>query len=476
MLPLHQYFIDIHCHPTLKPYGNSFESKPGVQSTKLKDKTNLWYYDPPRFVDKVINNISSLTHFRQSDFSSSVFGEMGILFTCLYSPEQGFFNNELGPVLADYPLNVITGLGKSRIDYLQRNSNYFQDLENEYNFLLQNRDKVIELNGENTTYTVLSRYSDLLLHEKKATRVLYNVVTIEGAHCFYNNWDSKTCTTQNTDAEVLANVNAVKSWEYKPLYISLAHHFYNGLCGHAFSFENFVRKVLKQDYGSNTGISSLGFKVIHKLLENPNRILIDVKHMSYKSRTSYYELLSTDYAREIPIIVSHGNVNGYKDSNGNVTFSDAPNLFYRRDINFYDDELIQVAKSKGLFGIQLDERRIASNQEIWKVMGKIQRKKILFHWSKLVWNQIEHIAKVLDKAGLPAWNLACLGSDYDGIVNPIGGYWTAEDIKYLDDYLLMHANTFVKNNPLSQKSDPEEIIYKFRCGNALEFLRVNYDK
>ena len=43
-----------------------------------------------------------------------------------------------------------------------------------------------------------------------------------------------------------------------------------------------------------TGITKIGKKVIHKLLDNSegNRILIDVKHLSIMARKKYYEILA----------------------------------------------------------------------------------------------------------------------------------------------------------------------------------------
>ena len=51
------------------------------------------------------------------------------------------------------------------------------------------------------------------------------------------------------------------------------------------------------------------------------------------------------------------------------------------------------------------------------------------------------------------WGIQSLGTDFDGIIDPIDGYWTAEQIDYLDDYLLMHAYNYVKEiKPLSFKA------------------------
>lgn len=470
-MPINQNFIDIHCHPTMKAFGKSF-TRHGTtgQSANPKEETSLWYYDPPTFWDKLCNNLTTLTEFRQADFSSSVKGETGVLFVCLYPQEQGFFRNKLGDVISDIPLNLITGLGKPRIDFLQSNSDYFSDLQNEYTFLKQCENKVVDINHKPVTYKIASKYSESL-SDKQA---LYIVVTIEGAHSFFNKWDNAAHKPLDTENEVLANIATVKSWQNRPVFISLAHHFYNGLCGHAISLDGAIRKVVDQDYGSDFGISPLGEKVIHKLLEQDNRILVDVKHMNIQNRLRYYEILKNEYGAGIPVVVSHGAVNGYKDASGQTTFPDAPKLFCHGDINFFDDELVEVARSQGIFGIQLDERRIASQGMLWSVRGKVLRKSILYHWAKLVWNQIEHVAKVLDKAGQPAWDSVCLGSDYDGIVNPIGGYWTEEDMQYLDDNLLKHASDFMKKQQFSQKLEPEEIVHKFKCGNALDFLKRNY--
>jgi hypothetical protein len=44
---------------------------------------------------------------------------------------------------------------------------------------------------------------------------------------------------------------------------------------------------------------------------------------------------------------------------------------------------------------------------------------MLYEKSRLVWNQVRHIAEVLDKNGRKARNTAAIGSDFDGIVDPL---------------------------------------------------------
>ena len=78
-------------------------------------------------------------------------------------------------------------------------------------------------------------------------------------------------------------------------------------------------------------------------------------------RIKYYSLLESEYLNhDIPIIVSHGAVNGYPSVYNNSRKNDENGPFWGRDINFYDDEIINIARSHGIFGIQLDDRLIAN--------------------------------------------------------------------------------------------------------------------
>ena len=108
----------------------------------------------------------------------------------------------------------------------------------------------------------------------------------------------------------------------------------------------------------------------------------------------------------------------------------------------------------------------------------MSKRNTLYAWSRLVWNQVSHIAEVLDANEQFAWGIQSLGTDFDGIIDPIDGYWTAEQIDYLDDYLLMHAYNYIKEVKLScplkqernRKIEPEKIVERIMTSNALEVL------
>lgn len=472
------YFADIHSHPTMKAYGHSFPS--GENSKNPLSGSSVWYYDPPNIFEKFIDLLGGIVKYRQSNFSAMGFGNTGIVFASLYPIERSFFDNKLGTgEFNDMLLNFITSVGKSRIDYIQSISDYFPDLEREYEFLKQLDGKMVKLADRSLYHYTLAKNAtdvDIILNDdkvqdKKANSIAV-IMTLEGAHAFGTGIKPETNpANRNT---VLANVAKVKNWTHRPVFVTLAHHFYNELCGHAQSLTGIVSKAVDQRYNMNTGFTALGKDVVDLMLDHSDnhRILIDIKHMSRTARLEYFKMLETTYKdQDIPVIVSHGAVIGNEKDKY---------LFLDHDINFYDDEILKVAETNGLFGLQLDERRIAAprNHELKKSHG-IERRKVLFYSSMLVWKQIQHIAELLDSKGLFAWGIQCMGSDYDGIINPINGYWTAEDYPTLADYLLMQAHNYMKDNSgnLNQafnRIDPEEIIDRVMGDNAYNFLQKYY--
>ena len=85
------YYVDIHCHSTLKPFGQNFN-----QNNDISKKNSIWYYDPPTFDDKLIEYILGFSRYSQSNFTAAAFGNAFVMGVSLYAPEVAFFNNKLG--------------------------------------------------------------------------------------------------------------------------------------------------------------------------------------------------------------------------------------------------------------------------------------------------------------------------------------------------------------------------------------------
>jgi microsomal dipeptidase-like Zn-dependent dipeptidase len=479
---MNNQFIDLHCHPAMKPFGKSFDTVPGQNNKNRFAKNSVWYYDPPTLIDKAVNVAISITKFTQSDMSSLCYGGAHVIFISLYPLEKGFVLNKLGDNLpSDLLKDLVMGVGKKRIDHLQTMKDYFTDLQNIYKFYEQLDGVEMKIEGEKCRYKLVSGFDEIVNDPDRTSNTIYLILTIEGANVF--NTGLHLMKIPVNQQQVLDNIGIVKNWKKRLFFITFAHHFYNDLCGHAKSMDGISAQVSDQSQGINSGFTDFGRQVLHKLLDKTSgrRILIDIKHMSVATRNEYYQILKTGYPSEsIPLIVSHGAVNGYKSAdNMRIVNQNTFGMFMDGDINFFDDELVAVARSYGLFGIQLDERRVASKSALKKAGKQLSRRNMLFHRSKLIWNQIQHIAETLNREDMFGWGIQTIGSDFDGLIDPLNGFWGAEQMALLDSYLEKHAYNYL-NSPLSgqlkpfNRISPDEIVERFMHDNAWEFLRKNF--
>ncbi|GHC50201.1 membrane dipeptidase [Ulvibacter litoralis] len=484
---MEKHYVDLHCHPSLKPYSKSFKYQPQKQNIlDAGRKNSIWHYSPPTDLEKFINRLVTLTKFTQTDMMCLAKANTKVVIVSLYPFEKHFLSKRIWGFkgLTDVLVNLAASISQSRIDYVLNHKNYFTDLSDEYAYYKQLHNQVQRVDGKIFTYKLVTNFSEIEKNNALETadkKIINIILTIEGGHAFNSGLDMNVDTAKRT--EVLENVQKVKSWEHRPLFITFAHHFYNELCGHARSISISALKE-NQNRGLNSGITDLGMEVLTKLLDNTdqNRIPIDVKHMSTTSRKTYYNLLDTTYAGEtIPVIFSHGACNGLRSlvQFNETDYPEHAAWFSDIDINVYDDEIVRIATSNGILGLQMDERRIGSKKEIKKSKVLFPNKeKQLRKKSLLVWRQIEHVATVLDDNNLFCWGIQAIGSDFDGIVNPLKGIWTAEDIRNLADALVPHANAFLDKQLLHlndyNRITAEAIINRVMHVNAMEFIKRFY--
>lgn len=449
-------------------------------------KNSIWLYNPPNALEKFVNRLGTLTKFSQTDMTALAKAKTEIVVVSLYPFEKHFLTKRIWgwKGLTDALVNLAAGISQKRIDNVLNHSNYFEDLMDEYHFFMQLHNQVQRIDGVFYTYRVVKSFAEIeqnLAINNESKKIINVVLSIEGGHCF--NTGLKMDENSANPQEVMQNVLKVKQWEHPPLFITLSHHFYNELAGHARSISIGALRD-NQNRGLNTHITPLGFQVIEMLLDTSKgkRILIDIKHLSIASRKAYYQLLDTTYATQnIPVIASHGGVTAHR-SIYTPSVTDYPNLiqwFSNIDINFYDDELLRIAKSNGLFGIQLDERRIGSKKAISQSKIWIPNKrKQLQKKALLVWRQVAYIAEVLDTEGLYCWGIQSIGSDFDGIVDPINGLWTAENIRDLGEELFNHATAYLNENSTTLKPfnrvSAEVITEAVLRDNAFQFIKRNF--
>ncbi|SKB77390.1 hypothetical protein SAMN05660776_2929 [Salegentibacter holothuriorum] len=495
------FIVDLHCHPSMKPFARSFAKTPGLQSRNPRHKHSIWFHDAPSLFDKIKNYIATLTNFVQSDGTSLKRGRVAVVCLSFYPQEKQFFKNKLGKELISDVLTMLaTEFGKERIDHIQDLKSYWEDLKLEMKFLKQESGNKINIDGQKVCYLISNSYADIEIAERNnelgESKIIF-IPTIEGGHVFDQvmnpgeSWNTYPDGVSKKELKRLVKrVKELRREEnglIRPVFITLAHHFWNGLCGHSQSLGGLVKCIVDQDNGMNKGLTEAGKRAIRAMLEKETDknghfvppIYVDIKHMSRKSRLDFFDFLKEFDDQNIPIIVSHGGVTGLSEPGGtNQTPAAQQGLFMTDDINFYDDELIKIGNSNGLFGIQLDERRIGSKVVLREARGNIKRRDILYSWSKLVWNQIRHIAETLDLNNQFAWGIQALGTDFDGIIDPINGYWTSQELNKLDDYLLMHTYNYLKEvkepcplkQPRNKAISAEQIVERVTTSNALNVL------
>lgn len=471
-------FIDFHCHPALKPFGRSFhDGKAGHNSLDRHNPTSIYNYEPPRLIDKGLQTWAGICKFSQADCTTLLKGNVRIVCASIYPIERGFFRNSLGENYVNENVNAfISSIGRNRVQVVEDIRDYFADLSAEYAFYRELDGKPVMLDEGPARYRLVRNWAEIERWQESGDEAstIFFIMTIEGLHVLMTDMDSP-----QDEAVLLKNVRAIKAWDHAPFFVTLAHHFNNHLCGHAKSLFDLVGRVSDQSDGVLTGFTEIGRKVLRETLstENGRRIYIDIKHMSPQARREFYEILDTEYAgQQIPVIASHAAAAGLKSmDNPEAGHPELSAWMLAEGINFYDDEIVRIAKSGGIYGLQLDERRAASKAALKNVKKSMFRNEIRHNRAGLLWNGIRYVAELLDREGLPAWDILALGTDFDATIDPLNGFLTAESLPHLQSYLERHAFNYM--NGTGRKLRPEnqlsstEIVNRIFTENGSRFLK-----
>lgn len=498
-------FIDLHTHPNYKPFGNAHCPDGTILpiSFNTSDRHCMYHYNAPTLFDKLAQMILSVTKFSQANATAAHYGNVGCVVMSLGSVEQPFFKNKLGTGIGNLVDDFAAGFGLPRIRAIEKLTNYWQDLQNEINFIKQGANTVIEIDGAHCIYKIVSNFNELQQNlnaneEPEAGKspetpmILSVIFSIEGLHILNENINAPL-----NEALVLGKTKELKKMDHAPWFVTFSHHFNNDLCGHARSLRSMVAKLCDQEKNINQSFSELGKKVLHLLLDDTigKRVQIDIKHMSIAARRYYRNWLQQNNNNNIPVIISHGVCNGLP--NYEATVSNYPLLGKHfinpvedvkggdgtwkehNSINFYDDEIIDVVKTNGIMGLQLDERRLANEEYIKRVKHSAWKHKIMHYRSELVWNQIQYMGEMLDDKGLFGWGHIALGSDYDGIVDPLNSFWTIEQYPDLAQYIERHAHNYFSNKAANLKQScnritADELVERLFYRNAWDFFKRWY--
>lgn len=498
------YFADIHPHSTFKYAYND---------------RDLW--DSLDFPNP-FGHLIGMANYTQSDLRRMAKGKVQLAFVGLHAIEQkmNFFNDKLEN-LAGEELEMIsvplTKIPKKAVDYMQTPQyDHYAQLMREIGLLRAHQDKEKKLfigrKRIRCHYRLVRNYQEVvdIIHKNEEDTSQFTIAivpTMEGlynlgaGHVDFNgpnphNVDEVTMLKRIDNIKGITNDQGV-GWEYPLAWTALAHIFSNRHFGHAQPLKKTFKNIFKYAEGPgdaggmmNTGITPLGKKLVKRLLgiaeesgAPGRRIFVDIKHLSTMGRKEYYEIID-EYNQlhpenPIPVILSHGAVNGkpliseqnYNPEDGDDEQENSTG-FNPWSINIYDEEILRIHRTNGLLGIMLDERIISGKKKIKESPHRGRKK-----WGEIFADQVYHIVSTVYESGEPdkdeIWNRICIGSDFDGQINPANAFDTSRKFGDLRESFQEELNGS-RFDPYRRTEDISKMLNLFCHDNALEFLKKHF--
>lgn len=462
---------NIHCHPELKTFLSADDEAHRLDCWQILNLPALL-----EIIDRIMlgNILESQCSLSQLNTVRGTIAQAG-----LYSLEKAMVNGDLIDILGTHVnLVKVALLLKLKgypgiIDYnlMQRISlpqtSYFDVFIEDQEHLLKSR-------TINPGYNLMKKIEDYDPNR------LNLILCIEGGHNLLSN-----ATGNNLTNDVLSNLRALKLSEHRYFFMCLTHVECNPLCTQAYAIQ-FLHHKNFMPVGH--GISQMGIGVITEALRRPNRILIDIKHMSLESRKQYYDILRRDYSSQnIPILISHGGVTGVSWDNKpvvcwkksdewiKVRYFRPKGLMKTRfnpwSINLYDEEIKIIVESDGLIGLNLDERILGAKQ-------KRQGKRIEY-FSPEEFNRHNFKKQLL--RSIFAWEPFEILTDEDRNTHEI----EIRLREYLQNIIMDHTHIYDFDGMLAEVERlynllPAQIIsdkgVKHLCNNILHIIKVAGDE
>ena len=399
--------------------------------------------------------------------------------------------------------SLVVKYHRRRIKFLMgKEYDYWTEFGLEYEFLRRGDGEeghaVFELAGSNGTE---EREVDGTFHLVKDASQIKSIVegtdnevavilTIEGAHTFSVGPDSKPVP----EALVFDRISQLKELPHPLFFITVAHHFDNGICGHAKSIPDAPNLILDQTARMNAGFEregDFGMRVIRALLglnkdltdKAEGRILVDAKHMSARSRREYYDEVVRPYNQSkrdgrpnIPVIFSHAAYSGVStlqeliDNEGHESDDWHVKGFNGWNLNVADEDVRIVHESGGLIGLVFDQR-VLGLKPGEKLSARQYPYLLLRHVFALV-DAIMLDDRYSDDEKASVWDCVCLGTDYDGMIDPVSTYPTVLSLPSFADDL---ANELEKVSHTRQigKIGVANIVEKICWRNAYDFAMTH---
>jgi microsomal dipeptidase-like Zn-dependent dipeptidase len=237
--------------------------------------------------------------------------------------------------------------------------------------------------------------------------------------------------------EIRANVRTLASLGVA--YVTVAHLFYRHVATNAAALPFLEDAVYHRYFGEpmDVGLTSLGRAMVDAMLEQG--IFVDLTHMSERAFSDTLALLDErDPALRIPVLATHVAYRFTRDGNPG------------REYNLTDEQIVGIARRKGLIGILLCNVDLGCNLPEASAV-------------EYVLTHLERIADIIEQAGIPGvdrYDCLAIGTDLDGFIQPPDGIGTAADLGLLVEAIRARMGS--------------EAAEKIASGNALRVLASGF--
>ncbi len=508
-------FFDFHLHPSLKPQMSLPPGFPSPWDTiKLK-------FNHPNIITALLkcSGINEVVD-SQASLSQLIKGKVNLIALALHPPETAMMNDGLIQKIAAEEQTSYINL--TRITDIGSGDIYFRMLNEE----LGNLKKNLSNNGKK-----LKLISNISQYKASDTDTVHAILIIEGPHAFFGPKQQRTETEIFTDFwnnfEIFTSANRIFS-------LNISHLQDNEFCNHAFGIQIFKPAPF---YPKANGISQHGFKLLQKMKEKD--ILLDIKHMSLYARKQLYDFRIGEL--DWPIVCTHAGLTGIKREDRGRYFIEQNNegshlrvrhykpagyllgtSFNPCTINLYDEDVREVVFSGGLIGLSLDQRILGTPEE-WMMssdnMGDIYEEEVIspgekdfftnvihsspdnsdiikttdiitedkqdwlrFHARHFL-NQVFHLFKIADQYNYNKALMAqkiCIGSDFDGMINPVDCCKNVTQLEKFRNYLTDNFKewekdfTEVTGIKVSSFITPKKLMDNIFYQNGVDFLKEWY--
>ena len=509
-LQLGQFYADIHINSSSKPYNSR---------TGDMDYT-IW---EPIFHDCGYDRSSQmmqalgpyLPKYSQAHFSALARGRSRLSCMALSPVERPLINGSsfYNDRNKKATVSCMTGIVANQLFLRQKEMDYFADLLGNIEYLqrFEGEKSFYYFQGKKHQYEII-RNAEQLDSVLASPYRLGILLSIDGGHSLGHSLyiDGNITNLEEYSELMRKNIRRLKGLlpisdntdEYIQtpiIWISLAKNYENGLGGMANSWSRDEINVFGKVKAVNNGPSRLGKEIIEELTAREGRrILIDVKHMSYRFRKYYYQAIerASILGEKIPVVCSHCGISGLSWQQRNYKRKDDDSKNNTSYLNHWtqnlsEEDLINIYKSGGLIGIPLDASVLGGQLALEEIRmspeGSLQRKKAELH---LFMANVLTVVQLVSKSSgynpkrKSVWDIMSLGSDFDNIKQPLTAYpdasYTAKLAEDIEAFLAQPENisslfTSRQIEELMEGFSPEELTEKIMSKNAYNFIKTQLE-